>query len=347
MLLVNTDNARQIRRYKRHLEGARGLAPTTVDAALRAIADFEKFIQNRDFVKFRADSAEGYKKHLLGGKKTAGRATLSTARSKLQQVQRFFLWLSEQPGFRSRITRTDIEFFNLSRRDHRVSNQVSSKPYATLEQLHYVIRQMPSGTDIEKRDRAVMCLLLLTGIRVAALASLKLKHVLLGGTGIYQDADEVHTKFAKSFETYLLPVGDDIKSFFLEYVTHLREQLLWGNDDPLFPKTQMAGAKFEAIGLSREHWDVSDSIRRIWHKAFAAAGQPRCTPHSVRRTLTSLAKTNTYSIEQMQALSENLGHDLISTTIRHYGEMHPERRAQLISAMSFSGGVPNPTETRV
>ena len=42
-----------------------------------------------------------------------------------------------------------------------------------------------------------------------AIASMKLKHVNLAAGCIEQDADEVQTKFSKTFTTYFFPVGDE------------------------------------------------------------------------------------------------------------------------------------------
>ena len=53
---------------------------------------------------------------------------------------------------------------------------------------------MPDGTEIERRDKAMFALLLLTGARDGAAASLRLKHVDLVEDQIFQDAREVKTK---------------------------------------------------------------------------------------------------------------------------------------------------------
>ena len=77
-----------------------------------------------------------------------------------------------------------------------------------------------------------------------------------------------------------------------EWVRYLREEKLWGNDDPLFPATRVAlGAtrQFEAAGLERsalEH--MPTPIRTIFREAFERAGLPYFHPHSFRDTLVRL-----------------------------------------------------------
>lgn len=68
---------------------------------------------------------------------------------------------------------------------------------------------------------------------------MRLKHVDLVANCAIQDAREVNTKFSKTFTTYFFPVGDEALNIVSDWVKYLREELLWGNDDPLFPSTLM------------------------------------------------------------------------------------------------------------
>lgn len=67
--------------------------------------------------------------------------------------------------------------------------------------MHHVIASMPAATDIEKRNRAIVALILLTGVRDGALVSLKLKHMNILEQRLDQGAREVKIKFAKTFQT--------------------------------------------------------------------------------------------------------------------------------------------------
>ena len=134
---------------------------------------------------------------------------------------------------------------------------------------------MPSETEIERRNRALVAFTLLTGARDGAIASMKLKHVDLIENSVHQDAREVKTKFSKTFATYFFPVGEEIREIVAEWVRYLREDKLWGNDDPLFPATRIAlGAnhQFEAAGLERTHWSSAEPIRTVFREAFERAG---------------------------------------------------------------------------
>lgn len=99
---------------------------------------------------------------------------------------------------------------------------------------------MPAGTDIERRNRALVVFTILTGARDRAIASImKLKHVDLIAGCVNQDAREVRTKFSKTFTTYFFPVAEEIREIVKEWVEYLRNVKLWSNDDPLFSVTRV------------------------------------------------------------------------------------------------------------
>jgi hypothetical protein len=100
--------------------------------------------------------------------------------------------------------------------------------------IRHVIQTMPASTEIERRDRALVALTILTGARDGAIASLKLKHIDIDQGRVDQDARQVKTKFSKSFATWFFPVGEDIRRIVVDWVTYLRHEKLWGLDDPLF-----------------------------------------------------------------------------------------------------------------
>jgi hypothetical protein len=135
----------------------------------------------------------------------------------------------------------------------------------------------------------------------------------------------------------LFPVGEEIRKIVADWVTYLREDKLWGNDDPLFPATRVAlGAtrQFEASGLEREHWSSASPIRTIFREAFVSAGLPYFNPHSVRSTLVQLGQEICKSPEQFKAWSQNLGHEKVLTTFLNYGEVACQRQGEIIRGLA-------------
>ena len=160
-----------------------------------------------------------------------------------------------EPGYKSRIQYSDAEYFNLSDKDTRVATAHRERRAPTAGAGEAVIETMPSGNEIERRNRALVAFTLFTGARDSAIASLKLKHLDLREGCVYQDAREVKTKFSKTITTYFFPVGvEAFGRLSRRGCNYLREEKLWGNDDPLFPATRVALGKtrqFEPGGLER------------------------------------------------------------------------------------------------
>ena len=206
-----------------------------------------------------------------------------------------------------------------------------------MDQIKHVINTMPAKTEIERRNRALVAFTLLTGARDRAIASMKLKHVDLTANSVAQDAREVKTKFSKTFTTFFFPVGDEIREIVAEWVSYLRCDQLSGNDDPLFPATQVAVGPdhlFAASGLQRKHWSSASPIRRIFREAFEGAGLPYFNPHSFRNTLVRLGQDVCKTPEQFKAWSQNLGHEGVLTTFLSYGEVARDRQGEILRSLA-------------
>ena len=331
----NPVNERIKRKYFAYLKEAKRHSEPTVDAAAKALSRFEGYTRYRDFKAFHFEQAIGFKKHLAEqkGQQSGEKLSKATLHATLTQLKRFFQWLAWQPGYKSRLQYSDAEYFNLSDKDVRVATAQREQKVPTLEQIKHVINIMRADTDIERRNRALVAFTLLTGARDSAIASMKLKHVDLIAGCVNQDAREVKTKFSKTFNTFFFPVGEEVREIVSSWVSYLRDEKLWGNDDPLFPATRIAlGAarQFEVAGLAREHWSNASPIRTIFREAFVSAGLPYFNPHSFRNTLVQLGQDVCMKPEQFKAWSQNLGHEKVLTTFLSYGAVACQRQGEII-----------------
>src|SRR5262249_25852873 len=237
------------------------------------------------------------------------------------------------------------EYFNVSSKDTRIATARREQKAPTLEQVKHVLSTMPTRTEIERRNRALIAFTLLTGARDSAIASMKLKHVDLTTNSLDQDAREVKTKFSKTFRTFFFPVGDEIREIVADWVSYLRQQKLWGNDEPIFPATRVErgpSLQFEVSGLDRKHWSNATPIRKIFREAFAHAGLPYFNPHSFRNTLVRLGQDTCKSPEDFKAWGQNLGHEQVLTTFLSYGEVPCDRQGEIIRALAApEQGIPS------
>jgi integrase len=338
----NATNERIKRRYFAYLTEAQGYNEQTIDAVAKAIARFETFTRHKDFKSFHIEQAKAFKRDLgeQRGDRSGEPLSKATLYATLTALKRFFVWLAGQPGYKSRISYSDAEYFNLSAKETRIAKATRPARVPTLEQIRHVIQNMPASTDIELRNRALIAFTILTGARDGAIPSFKLRHVNIAEGKIDQDAREVRTKFSKSFVTVFFPVGDDIRAVVVDWVQYLRRDKLWGLDDPLFPATLVTlgdSLRFEATGLDRNHWSNAGPIRTIFKEAFASVGLPYFNPHSFRKTLALFGGRICKTPEEYKAWSQNLGHDQVLTTFSSYGDVGSYRQAEIIRAFSERG----------
>jgi integrase len=337
-------NERIKRRYFAYLAEAQGHSEQTIDAVAKAVARFEAFTRYKDFKSFHIEQAKAFKRDLAErrGDLTGEPLSKATLYATLTALKRFFVWLAGQPGYKSRISYSDAEYFNLSAKETRIAKATRPARVPTLEQIRHVIQSMPATTDIERRDRALIAFTILSGARDGAIASFKLRHIDITEGKINQDAREVRTKFSKSFVTTFFPAGDDIRAVVADWVNYLRVEKLWGLDDPLFPATKVGvgeNLRFEAVGLDRKPWSGSGPIRAIFREAFTAAGLQYFNPHSFRKTLALLGGQKCKTPEEYKAWSQNLGHEDVLTTFSSYGEVSSYRQVEIIRSMGETSSV--------
>ena len=346
----NPENERIKRRYFAYLREARRYSEASLDGVAMALHRFEAYTRFKGFKAFHIEQAIAFKRHLADQRNPSTGRPLSkaTLNSTLSALRGFFQWLAGQPGFRSRISYSDADYFNLSEKEVRVARARRERPVPSLEQILHVLEQMPGGSEIECRNRALIAFTLLTGARDAAIASVKLKHIDMAAGRLDQDAREVRTKFSKSFPTFFFPVGETARAIVADWIAYLLEEKLWGPDDPVFPATRVAldaDRQFRAAGLDRKHWSGAGPIRQIFKEAFTRAGLPYFNPHSFRSTLASLGQRLCRSPEEYKAWSQNLGHEKVMTTFASYGKVDHGRQAEIMRGIDKMPGEKTLTES--
>ena len=342
----NAENERIKRQYFTFLKEAKRQNETSIDAVAMALYRFEDYNKYKSFKTFHFKQAVGFKNSLAKQKsKQSGRPySKSTINSTLRNLKVFFQWLYSQAGYKSKINYTHTEYFNLSEKETRIATAKRSRPVPTIEQIKHVINSLPFETVLEKRNRALIAFTLLTGMRDKAITSLRIKHVNLEDDVVFQDARDVDTKFSKTFNTYFFPIDDEIRNIVSDWVEYLKTALLFGEDDPVFPKTQMvvgSDGRFKAMNVMPEHWSNASPIRRIFKESFEQAGLAYFNPHSFRNTLAKYGERICQSAEEFKAWSQNLGHESVLTTFFSYGEVQQDRQAEIIKRLKLSDNIDN------
>jgi integrase len=331
----NAANERIKNDYFKLLKEARGYDEASIDAVAASIDRFEIYTKRRGFERFHVEQAIGFKSWLKEqrSKQTGRPLSKATLGSTMRYLREFFLWLSGQPGYRSRIRFGDTAYFRISEKDSRAAATANDRPVPTLDQINKALRELPAETVIQRRDRAVFAFTILTGARDDAAASLRMKDVDLVQRMVFQDPRAVRTKASKGIWTWFFPVGSLPEEIVRQWVTELRGDHAWGDDEPLFPATRTGlneARQFTVLGIARSSWSTAEPIRKIFRSAFERAGLPYFNPHSFRKTLARLGEKLCKTPEEFKAWSQNLGHEQVSTTLTSYGAVDRHRQAEII-----------------
>ena len=332
------ENVRIKRKYLLWLADAKGCSEATVERAAASIDRYDQFNAGGDFGALHAEKARAFKRHLDSARnpKTGRPLAASTIDGALRDLKAFFLWLADQPGYRSKVLYSDAAYFSPSRRMAKAARGGTWKPHPSLEQARHALHLMPSETIVQRRDRAILATLLLTAARDGALITLRLRNVDLVDAGVHFAGPEIETKFGKVSTAWFFPVGDDVERILRDWVNELQTGLLFGPDDPLFPKQATGPGEnggLEAKGLVRAPWANASAIRDICKRAFTNAGLPPYTPHLIRKTLTDMIRDHCTDMEMVKVWSQNLSHENIMTTFCNYGTVSPGRQRELMARM--------------
>ncbi len=319
--------------YFDYLRGARGSDDKTVDAAMRYIIEFEEFNEFRDFASLTVDQARGFKQHVMSRPSQSGQGRLkpSTIIHILQAVKGLFQWLANTKKLK--VSLEAIEYFEPPPKIAMAARSAPGRPVPTPEEIRMMLAALPSETMLQRRDRALTAFIYLTGIRVGALISIRCKHVDPVARRLNQDAAEVKTKLGKSMLTSWFPVGPDIDKIVIDWIEE-RRAIGVEADDPLFPRSPAAIPTTTGGDRASAFWTTAGPVRAIFRQACESAGLQQFNPHSFRKTLMQLGIRICLTFEELQAWSQNLGHEAIDTSLWHYGKLDDAQRDVLIQGLS-------------
>ncbi|MHA1540418.1 MAG: tyrosine-type recombinase/integrase [Alphaproteobacteria bacterium] len=337
MLEYNSVNERFKKQYEDALLYGVYRDKKTVDAVWKAINIFEDFTGKKDFTTFNTEQARGFRRMLEKKKNAKGEPlSLSTVRSILANVREFFKWLATHPDCIRKVDGSAVINLRLSDNDDRASRATRESPAPTIQETQQALKAIPFNTDTEKRDRAIIAFTALTGVRDAALISLKMKDIDLDKREVWQDPKHVKTKRRKGITTFFMLFDSLWEEIVVEWIKHARETLSFQDNDPIFPKQEVRSnpetMSFEVVGLSREHWANTSPVRAIFKDAFTKAGLPNYRPHSFRKMLVlwAMENCNQYTFK---AISQNIGHEHAMTTYNAYGTLNTTDQRKAIEGI--------------
>lgn len=338
MRKFNAENERLKRRYEQYLREAKGQDEKSIDKARAALVKFESCTNFKPFKAFHIEYARKFKDTLARAKNARGKhLSLTTIDATLRLVKGFFHWLAGQQGFKKVVSYADVEYFNNNRNNARAAHAQGPVHFPSQQAAYHAFQAMESRTDLERRDKAIFAFLMMTGARVGAVSSLRLKHINLVDGYVFQDGREVRTKGGKTIKTWFFPMHPDYLANFTLWVNYLRKDKMFGQEDALFPKPErrLVRGRFVFDRLSRDLYADGAKVSEVFRTAFAQVQMHPYGAHSVRKTLGQELSDRNLPLAAQKAWSQNMGHDDLRTTIGSYLPVSDLEQGRLINGLGF------------
>lgn len=343
-LKSNLENEKIKNKYFDYLKESEGYAEPTITAHKKAIFRYEEFSDFEDFRNFNKKRAVEYKKWLEEKKvsRTNKQISITTVYHYIRNLKEFFDWLSIQPDYKNKINLSDVNYLKLARKQARIAISSKREDFPTIEQVRKVVESIEIKSEIDLRDRALISFTLLSGMRDKAIITLPIGCFDEDRMQINQDPKfGVQTKFSKTIRSYLFRFDENMVKYFLEWYEHLKAEKVFGNADPIFPRNKVENAEDSLSFISNEvepkFWQSATSIRDIFKQRFEHVGIKYFSPHTFRHLAILTALSRCKNGQEVKAVSQNFGHENVSTTLTTYGTLNQTQMSEIISGMCFSG----------
>lgn len=320
------ENEQIKRQFFEQLKGARGFAKSSVHTHADALTQWDTFTKNEDYSTYDKTKAAAFTDWLntRPAKSKSGKVSLVTQSNYIRRIKKFFEWLCEQPGYKSKIQKSDVDYLRLSKADAQIARLGTTKKMPTFDDAKKIIEGIDGKSEIDLRDRALISFALITGARINAIISLKMKNFDGEKKQIDQNpGDGVKTKNSKRILTTFFPIGwDDPEKYFMEWYEYL-ESKSFGPDAPIFPMTShsFSGGEnsYSKETIGQDAWVGTGAARKIFEKRCKNAHLQYFHPHSFRHLVVSILSKKRLTEEEKKAISLNLGHENVTTTFGSYG----------------------------
>ncbi len=323
---TNYKNEEIKRSFLEHLKYAKGFVEGSLDSFAEAVSLWETFSEYEDFSNFSKSKAIDFIKWMKvkETKTKLGILTIVTQYNYLRRIKKFFMWLSDQPGYKNKVLKNNVEFLRLPNNEVSIATAGTTRLMPTFEEVKKIIDTIEVKNEIDRRDRALISFALITGMRISAIITLKMKNFNERTKEIYQNpGDGVKTKASKKILSTFFPIGwNEPEKYVMEWIAYLKSKN-YEPDDPIFPSTSNKPSN-EDVGHAKEFvtkksWCDSGGARKIFVKRCADAKVSYFNPHSFRHLIVHMMSEIRLTEKEKRAISLCLGHENVGTTFGSYG----------------------------
>jgi len=258
-----------------------------------------------------------------------GRLSAGYIKKTLATARLFFTWLSENETGYKGIKQSWIKTIRVK----RLSDTPKNKDYVTFEEI-LKIASRPARSIRERRARAGLVFLYLSGMRIGAFVSLPIRAMDIPNRCVLQfPSMGVRTKNGKAAKTFLLDIPE-LLQVVQEWDSEVRAVLpdtgLWFA--PLSPQTGQIDLHALDVGEHRHSKARKDF--RLW---LAQENLPYHSPHKFRHGHIHYGLERAENIADFKAVSMNAMHSNMEITDTFYSVLQDEEVKNRIGKLNKGG----------
>lgn len=294
---------------------------------LRYVLEWAQDNSFRDVMKVRPTFPEYMLVARLDGE--GGRLSAVYIKKALSTARLFFTWLSDsEMGYRH-IKQSWIKTVKAK----RLSDPPKTSEYVTFEEI-CAIAFAHARTVFERRTRAALVFLYLSGMRIGAFVSLPLRAVDIVNRSVFQYPSlGVRTKNNKHAKTFLFDIPEllkVVKQWDDEVRSILPSNGFWFA--PLSSETGLIDPSVIEVGEHR-----INLARRSFKQWLEQQGFPYHSPHKFRHGHIHYGLTHSQNISDYKAVSMNAMHSTMEITDQFYSVLRDDEVKNRIGALNRNG----------
>lgn len=255
-----------------------------------------------------------------------GRLSAVYIKKALATARLFFTWLSDNETGYKHIKQSWIKTIKAK----RLSDAPRNSEYVTLEEIRAIARAQVR-TVRERRTRAALAFLYLSGMRIGAFVSLPLQAVDISNRSVFQYPSlGVRTKNSKHAKTFLYEIPElleVVKQWDDEVRSILPPNGFWFA--PLSPETGQIDPSVIEVGEHR-----TNLATRNFKQWLAQQELPYHSPHKFRHGHIHFGMAHSQNIGQYKAVSMNAMHSSMKITDQFYSVLQDDELKNKIGALN-------------
>ncbi|TYB91499.1 MAG: tyrosine-type recombinase/integrase [Kosmotoga sp.] len=290
-------------KFQDYMEYVRNLSRNTVEAYIRDLKNYEKFIDNEklDYKEVTRRDIEKYMQSLSRGEVTSKKLSPSSIARNLSSISTFYTFLH----LSNVVQAIPTEMVRTPKRGKTLPEYVSH------EDIQKLINSF-SDTSLGKRNKAIVALMYYCGLRVSEVTSLKKRDVEL-----YNDA-LIQIRSGKGNKDRVVPLSKKAEQLINEYM-EIRESF---NDSEKLEEL-FVGIRGERVSRKSIHKMITKQANKVFPGRHI-------TPHVLRHSCATHLLQRGASVKVVQ---EILGHSNVSTTsiYLHITDKEKRKAVKLLS----------------